>query len=365
MRRNLRRGIRLKGIKKSGRFPSGNPRCYYRGDEGLIPLPDCPMDDPTFLTAYAAARQGQRTDKPGPQHRTGTIGAGIRAFLASDAFMARATSTRATWRRMAEDIEARYAKGKLDDLRPKHIRADLARLKPHPANNRLKLWRALGRWWVDAGLLDTDPARDVRRRDTDHSDGHAPWTAEDVARFRAYWPVDTMQRLAFEVMAQTGASIGDAVRLGPGNLDGDGWLTYRRAKSRTICTIPVFAHPAPPFYPSSDDLRAALDRAPRHMTWISTARGSSRSHKAAAQWFSAAARKAGIEGKSAHGVRKYLATYMAEHGATEAQRMAILGHDTSSQTRDYSRTADARRIISGTDFGKSVEPFAKRGEKSS
>jgi integrase len=86
---------------------------------------------------------------------------------------------------------------------------------------------------------------------------------------------------------------------------------------------------------------------PRHLTWLSTARGAARSPKAAGQWFSGAAKQAGIEGKSAHGVRKRLASYMAENGASEDQRMAILGHDTSTQTREYSKSADARQIIAG------------------
>lgn len=364
MRRAVRGGIRLKSIKRSGYWASGHPRCYYRAPDGLIPLPDAAMNSAVFLAAYAEAAKGTpRTVKGHVTHRSGTIGSGIRAFLASDSFMGRASSTRARWRSFAEEAEAFFAMARLTDLEPKHIRRYLARHDPHPANNRLKLWRAMGRWWVDAGLLDADPARDVRPRDTPHSDGHTPWTANDAAAFRAHWPIGAMQRLAFELLHQTGASIGDAVALGPRNLGDGGWLTYRRAKSRTICTVPLFASPRPAFYPPSDDLRACIEAAPRHLTWLSTRAGSSRSAKAAGQWFAAAARAAGIEGKTAHGVRKLLATLMAEHGATEAQRMAVLGHDTSKQTRAYSKTADARRVISGTDFGNSPEPVAKTAKK--
>jgi integrase len=168
-----------------------------------------------------------------------------------------------------------------------------------------------------------------------------------VQAFRARWPIGTQQRLCFEILLQTGASIGDAVTLGPGNMRGP-WLSYRRTKSRTICTVPLLVTPRPAYYPPSDDLRACIEAAPKHLTWLSTAKGASRSGKAAGAWFAKAAKAAGVEEKTAHGVRKYLATYMAEHGATEAQRMAILGHDTTAQTREYSKTADARRIICGT-----------------
>lgn len=73
-------------------------------------------------------------------------------------------------------------------------------------------------------------------------------------------------------------------------------------------------------------------------------------------------RAAGIEEESAHGVRKRLAIRVVEHGATEAQRMAILGHDRTAQAGKYCRTADARKIIRGTDFANSVEPVGKTGK---
>ncbi|WP_169576936.1 tyrosine-type recombinase/integrase [Sediminimonas qiaohouensis] len=346
----------MKGLKPAGRWPSGNVRYYYRYTTPATPMPDAPKDSPEFLRAYTDAAAGKPTKVRGKiRHRTGTIGAGIRAFLASDAYMARATSTRARWRSFAEEFEEFFATARLADLEPRHIRRYLAQFGPHPANNRLKLWRAMGRWWVDNGLLDADPARDVRKRAAPESDGHTPWTAADATAFRYHWPIGSMQRLAFELLAQTGAAIGDAVTLGPGNLR-NGWLTYRRTKSKTLCTVPLFVTPRPAYYPSSEDLRTCIEAAPKHLTWLSTARGGSRSPKAAGQWFSKAAREAGIEGKTAHGVRKYLATYMAEHGATEAQRMAILGHDTTAQTRDYSKTADARKIIQGTDFDNFSDP---------
>lgn len=326
-------------------------------------MPDAPKDSPEFLKAYADAADGAPAKVRGKiQHRTGTIGAGIRAFLASDSYLSRAASTRARWRAFAEEFEGFFATAQLADLRPQHIRKYLARFGPHPANNRLKLWRAMGRWWVDVGLLDADPARDVRPRAAPKSDGFAPWTQADAEAFRAHWPIGTMQRLAFELIAMTGAAIGDAVRLGPGNVK-DGWLTYTRAKSKTACTVPLFIANPPAWYPPNADLIACIEAAPRHLTYLSTRTGSSRSGKAAGQWFAKATQAAGIEGKSAHGVRKYLAAYMAERGATPEQRMAILGHDTTAQTRAYSKTADAQKIIAGTKVDNPPEQFDKFARK--
>lgn len=101
-----------------------------------------------------------------------------------------------------------------------------------------------------------------------------------------------------------------------------------------------------------------MQAAPRHLTYLSTKHGAARSPKAAGQWLAEATRAAGVD-KSAHGVRKLLAAYMAEHGAIVGQRMAILGHDTTAQAQDYAKSADARRIISGTHFDNSPQQVVK------
>jgi len=359
MRQPIRGGIRLKGLKASGRFKSGNTRYYYRATG--TPLPDAPKDSPDFLAAYAAAAKGEPLKSPKATHKAGTIGAAVRGYLASDVFLSLANTTKAQRRRIVEQIEDKYGTGNLTDLQAKHIRLDLAPMKPNPATHRLKAWRGLCRWAVDAGLIDTDPARDVRKPAAPKTDGHTPWEESDIATFRAFWAIGTPQRLALELMAHTGAAIGDATRLGRNNIKG-GWITYKRHKSKTVCAIPL-TESAPHWFPASPFLHECIEPVPRALTFLATTTGRPRSEKSAAQWFSAAARKAGIYGKTAHGVRKYLATAMAERGATPEQRMAILGHESSSQTREYSKTADAKRIIMGTDFDNSEAQVVKMEKK--
>ena len=355
----MRRDLRMRYLNPKGRWPSGNTRYYYRRAGQQIAMPDFPPDHPEFLRAYAdaAARFDNRLG-PGPRHVTGSIGAGIRAFLASDAFLARAESTRAVWRRMLEKIEADYSVGRLAELRPRHIRADLARLEPHPANNRLKVWRALGRFWVDAGLIETDPAEPVRPRIAPKSEGHAPWTRDEITAFRKRWPYSTPQRLAFELIYWTGARRSDAVRLGPGMIDREGWLVYSQTKTGGRVAVPLTA-PAPDWAEPDDNLAKAIDGQPaRHMTWIVTAGGRPRSSKAFGSWFAKAARAAGIKGKTAHGLRKLRAAVMLENGATADQRMAWLGHESTSEAEHYSASADRRRIITGTESAHSPETSA-------
>ncbi|MBL3587091.1 tyrosine-type recombinase/integrase [Rhodovulum sulfidophilum] len=253
---------------------------------------------------------------------------------------------------MLDDIRGRYGTGLVRDLRPHHIRADLEGRPPHPANNRLKCWRGLCRWWQEAGLAEEDAASPVRTRRVLPTEGHLPWSRDDIAKFRARWPHATSQRLAFELLFWTGARMSDAVRLGPGMVDADGWLSYRQSKTGGKVDVP-FTAAAPEWAEPSDRVHlfsALREQADRHAVWMVTAQGRPRSIKAASQWFSAAARATGITGgRSAHGLRKTRAQIMAERGATPDQRAAWLGHESLSEVQHYSRGADRRRMLAGTD----------------
>lgn len=348
MRRPIRNRIRLKHLNASGKWPSGNVRYYFR-PKGLRakPLPDLPPDDPRFLAEYIklSGVTNLRTTTP----KSGTISASIHAYFKSDKYLSMAMSTRMLWRRQLHDIEDRYGKALIYDLRARHIRQDLARLEAHPANTRRKVWRSICRWWLDTGMIEEDPSRDVRPRATPPTMGWTPWTRDDVSAFRKHWSYDTPQRLAFELMHRTCASIGDACLLGPGMIT-DNWLTYSRKKSKSVAVCPMNADNTPKWFEHDEHLANCLAVAPRHMTWMVTNSGAPRSPKAAAQWFSRACQAAGLDpGKSAHGIRKHRAAVFKENGATPEQRMAILGHDTQAEAMRYSKSADLKKTISGTE----------------
>ena len=351
--------VELKGLNKSGRFPSGNARYYYRpkGQKG-VPLPDLPPNHPDFLSAYADARRATPL-KTDDVSKHGSLGAGIMAWLASDIYLGYAASTRESWARIASKILKEYGDLPISGLRPRFIRQDISRFDPAPANNRLKVWRSMCTFWVEhAGLLEVDPAREVRKRKMPTSTGFSTWTREDIAAFRAYWPHHTAQRRAFELMYRTCASIGDVILLGPGMVS-DGWLTYRRKKSKSEATSP-FTVSGPDWFEADHHLAECLKYAPKALTFLATERGLPRSPKAAAGWFSRACTKAGLDkDKAAHGIRKHRASVFKENGATLEQRMAILGHETEDVARNYSRSAELRKTIEGTESSKPLSNFSK------
>lgn len=364
MRRSFRGGtVTLKHINTAGTWPSGNPRRYYRPvGVKAIALPDLPIDHPKFLEAYAAA--AGLSAPPDAPVRTGSIAAAVIAFMRSDVYLGVADSTRAVWRRALDDIRARGGKGTLTDLRDVHIRDDLSRLAPNPSRQRLKVWRAFLGWCAEVGLIRQDPTVTIRQRRAPKSDGHTPWTRDDLALFRDHWPIGTQQRLCCEIIAWSGARMCDTVRLGDGNVAG-GVLRFVQVKTTWEVAIPMTS---PPRYAEADGmLQQCLDaRSSRALVWLVTEAGASRSHKSASQWFSAACRKAGLsDGKTAHGLRKLRAAIMRENGATAAQRAAWLGQKSEKQEAIYSQSADLMRVIMGTDQGQPVPTFAKTSNSQS
>lgn len=353
------RGIRLKGLSQSGTWPSGNPRLYLRrAGAKAVAMPDAPAHSPKFLAAYLAAYDGK---PPVAKAVTGTIAAAVAAFIASDEYLSKAATTCAVWRRGLDDIRKRYGAGMLSDLFERHIRTDIARLKPNPANQRLQIWRSAFAWWVDAGLAASNQAKGIDKRKPPKSDGHQPWSRADVSAFRAKWAVGTDQRLAFELIFWTGCRVSDAVAFTEAQIGADGWLTYRQVKTGGEVAVPIYA-PAPAWAEPNGSLAECLAIRRRHFMLMTTAQGAPRSAKAVSMWFGAAARQAGVT-KTAHGLRKLRAEIMAENGATTHQNAAWLGHESLSETQRYAAKADRKRILAGPEPERQISNSGAKLEK--
>ena len=179
--------------------------------------------------------------------------------------------------------------------------------------------------------------------------GHPPWTSEEIAAFRSRWPIGSATRAAFEVLRFSGARISDAVRLGPGMIR-DGVLTYKQVKTGGpahvpwSCKLPDFAQH---LTEDRDLMIEALKALSGQMTFLD-AKGKARSEKALGTMIREAAQDAGFK-KSAHGLRKSLATDLAEGGATAHQISSWTGHETLKEVDHYTKSADRRRAVMGTE----------------
>lgn len=332
-------------------------------------MPDAPQDSTEFLDAYVkasgAAPQPKRT-----AFKAGSIGAGVAQYLGSTSYLDMAPSTRERWKSRCDSIRDKYGAAKLSDLAARHIKKDLADFEGHAANNRLKVWRSLCAYWDEVGEIEVNVARQVAMRKTKKTDGFTPWSRQDFVAFRAFWPIGTKQRLAFELMYRTCAAIGDTCDLNRSMVDSDGWLTYVRQKSGSTATVPFHAS-GPAWFEGTDDLDQCLAVEPMNFNFLTTQSGKSRSHKSTGSWFSKAAHDAGLDiGKTAHGIRKGRSAIFKENGASTDQRMAILGHETEAEALHYSKSADLRRTIEGTKSSnnpnevptQNVNPLKRKGK---
>lgn len=354
MRRRVRGLTGIKVVTKA----NGRQYKYRRVGPALIPLPDLPEHHPDFLAAYVAAGDA----KPRPRRAAGSIAALCEAYLGSHEYQRLAPSTRAVWRRSLDRISAERGIAQVADLRPDHLRRDIRALTPGAAQNRLKGWRAILKFALEEGWIETDPSIGLRAP-RGKVTPHRQWAVDEIAQFRDHWQPGTPPRIAFEVIFWTGARCVDAATLGWQMVDRSGWLTYVQAKTGGPATCPVRTLP-PWTAPMASDHKQFLTALPEgQMIWIVTGTGKPRSVKGLSQWVSAAAAAAGLpDDCTAHGLRKARAAALAEAGATASQIGAWTGHASLSEIAHYTRQADQKGILGarGTpDLETDVRKFPK------
>lgn len=326
-------GVRLPGLKIYR--AKGNLYVYHRASGIRLPHPD----DPGFLDAYQAAQRA-----PKPVSRRDTLAAAIDAWRKSDAFNALAPATQQWMWRVAAKLADQYGHLKAADIKARHIQRDIDAKTPQAANNRLKVWRSVLKLAKRNGLVAENEAANAEKQSVGRVAGFVPWSREEVARYRDRWRPKTPQRIAMEVIYWTGARVVDARTLGSHQIDADGYLAFRQAKTGVTCTMPVLRLPEWMQALSGDHQHLLASLPTGH--WIVTATGQPRTQKGLSQWLAASAREAGLIDRTAHGLRKSRAIALAEAGFTTMQLRAWIGHEDLDSLDIYVRDASKKRLLS-------------------
>jgi site-specific recombinase XerD len=350
----MRRGIRLKGLI-SRRNADGSLRIYYRAANGVLTkLPSLPENDARFLKAYAEAVEGTPQRQFASKARAGSLGALVQSFLACRAHRDMKPGTRAYTRQHCDKILSTPERRgvPVSGIRARHIRLDLEPLTANAAKTRLKVWRWLMRHAIAVSWTEEDPTLGVRPPRI-QTEGHHTWTREEVNQFRQAHPSGTEERMAFELMLWTGARRSDAVRLGRQMIGQDGWLTFTTLKTGQDVTVPLLCELpewAEILEPERAHLEACISAISSRLTFIATQADTPRSAKAFGAWFRKATAAAGLDPRcTAHGLRKARAAELAEIGATEHQIGAWIGDRSLSEVVRYTRKAQRRRVLEGTE----------------
>jgi integrase len=301
-------------------------RVRLRGDYG----------SPEFMASYQEALRAETLPKPQgvAPARQGSFGWLVTRYQDSAAWAAFSEATRRQQSNILSRVLKTAGNSSIAAVTKDSVQNGLDKRKATPgaANNFLKTMRSLFRWAMKAGLASSDPTAGVGKI-TYSSEGFAVWTDDDIAAFEKRWPIGTRERLALVILLCTGLRRGDAASLGRQHIR-DGVIIVRTQKTGQSVFLPVL--PA---------LQAAIDATPSAgLALIAGQDGKPMTKESFGNWFGDACRAAKIVGKSAHGLRKYAATYAAENGATERELMALFGWGSGKMAAHYTQTADRARL---------------------
>ena len=192
---------------------------YYFRRRGIkaIPLPGVPGCE-EFMAAYSAALASvpdEYLEIGANRTLPGTINALIVMYYRSDEWDALADETKKTRRRIIERFRAQHGEKRVALLQREHIMKMLAVIqKPSAKRSWLKTIRGLMRAAVPTMRKD-DPTDTIPGIKLPRSKGHHTWNDDEIAQYRAHWPLGTQQRLVMEFALETASRRGEVVRLGP------------------------------------------------------------------------------------------------------------------------------------------------------
>jgi integrase len=313
-------------------------RFYFRrrGQKKAIPLPGL-LGSEEFMTAYAAALASQPDTSDIGADRTlpGTINALVVDYYRSDEWQNQlGEDTRKTRRRIIERFRAKHGNKRVALLRREHVLKLLAEMgKPSAKRHWLKAIRGLLRFAVPT-MLRIDLTEGIASIKLPKSKGHHTWADDEIAQYRAYWPLGTQQRLVMEFALETLSRRGEVVRLGPQHVK-NGRIRIERTHGSEDVDIPV-----------TPELQAACDAMPKsHLTYIVTAQGKPRSKYGLGNDFAKWVTEADLPKRCRlHGLKKGGMRRRAEAGNTTHELMAFSGHRTLTEVQRYTTAADKKRL---------------------
>lgn len=309
------------------------PRIRIRGAYG----------SPEFMESYRAAVAGEPPKKPGAA-KSGSLKWLIDQYRQTMAWDRYSAATQ----KQRNAIFANVIKAAGDEpfvlISRKVISTaiDDRRKTPNQARHFLDAMRDLFAWALQAEHVKVNPCDGIKppsKASGADDGGFEVWLEEDIAKFEARWPVGTRPRVAFDVLRYTGLRRGDAARLGRPHAK-DGIIQIKTDKTGEWVTLNMV--PA---------LAATIAAGPcGELTFIAGETGKPLTKESFGNRFRDWCNAAGVKGKSAHGLRKYAATAMAEAGATVHELESVFGWSGGRMAALYTKSANRRKLgLSGSE----------------
>ena len=317
----------------------GNHRLYFRNRNQSgrrIPLRG-PIGSPEFWEDYQAA--ANETGKSPQLNNSGTKKDTFRTLVVEYYKSARykqlADSTKRVRRGILDRFCEKHGNKRYTQIQPKHlirIRNQMSD-RPESANGLIKALRQVFKSAIDVDLTDTNPAAEVEMLPSNNPEGFHAWSISDLEQYERTHPIGTKARLALALFLYTGQRKGDVVRIGRQHVR-DGWISIRQQKTGMLVDIPIL-----------DALQKNIDASPTgDLTYIVT----SFNKPFTANGFGNRMRKwcneAGLPECSSHGLRKAMATRLANLGCSTHEISAIGGWETLKEVERYTKQANRKRL---------------------
>lgn len=286
-----------------------------------------------FKATYDAAIRGEAPPTKA-DYAAATLGWLVARYRESTAWTALALSTRRMRENILKHVLAKAAHEPFTRVDRKAIVAGRDRRKdtPNAARHFVQTLHGLFDWAVEAQHAAVDPTLGVKVK-RPKTEGFKIWPADWHDKFKARWPLGTRPRVVYAVAYCTGLRRGDLVVVGRPHVKGNrGKLRTEKGK--------ILA-----YFPFDSEVQEAIATGPvGELTFIASESGQPITKETLGNYMRDWCDAAGVAG-SLHGLRKAKATYVAEHGATEAELDSMFGWKRGSGTSAiYTKTADAERL---------------------
>lgn len=336
--------INLQGyVPEPGRNGKTRYRVRVEGNPGKRITIPCGPNDPDFMEHYCAARAGQTIEpKPEPTYHKKSLDAAIQGYLAYLEEMLKAgrvspltLKQRRSLLETAVDFKSPEGvrMGDLDRDLPteafEHIRDQWGAVTSQ-ADNCTKALIQVYKWLK----IKPNPVSDVEYVHVSKG-GAKPWSKEDLQSFIKTHPKGSMGHVWLMLALFSGARRDDLSKLGRGNevqRHGMTWLEFQPGKKGSaFVSIPMM----PLLFEST--------RAPKvqGQTYLINVYGKPfKSGNSLGTKVQKWTKEAGLKRRSSHGLRKALATLLAEMGCSTHQIMSVMAHTKASTSEIYTKSAE-------------------------
>jgi len=319
---------------KAYRDRHGKRRLYFRRKGFPSVLLAGEPGSKAFAESYEAAMKNAPRKIGEERTLPGSWSAVIAEYYESTGYQRLKDITKATYRNVLERFRKDFGDEPIAGLTPAILDGILDALahKPGAQGTLRKVLRLVLKLAKRRRLIKDNPM-DGLRLSRKPVKGFIAWSEDDIAAYEAAWPSGTRERRALALLLYTGQRRADVVKMGRQHIK-DGRIMVVQQKGDHELWIAL--HPG---------LKSEIDKAPKNeLQLLTTQYGEPFSAAGFGNWFGEKARAAGLENRTAHGLRKAAARRLAEAGCTPSQIMAVTGHQNLSEVTLYTASADQKRL---------------------